>query len=341
MFPYNKRLWGQRKCRLVHRDSDRGEPAAFGAGALSRIRLGAVQWLILCAAALVIAIMLGTGYFALQFRERALEVAERELNNSALLLSRHFDQQLSDLQHVHDDVVTCMRADGVDTADEFERKMSTLSAHEMLRTKLAALPHVGALNLWNAKGWLINSSEMWPVADATITDRRYFQEFMSGQPTPDVIVEPVVSKVTKVWTTVFARKIVGRNGEIIGFASRGVEPTHFEDFVASLALDSDTAISMIHRDGTIIARYPKDDRLVGQNVANSPAFQRALALDGNISGRFTSERFSEDKVGAVRSLSISDPDRRDHQDLDRAATGGRRPSCSSLPRRSRSSSSSS
>ena len=76
------------------------------AGALSRMRFGAIQWLILCAAGLVIAIMLGTGYFALQFRERALEVAERELNNTALLLSRHFDQQLSDLQHVHDDVVT-------------------------------------------------------------------------------------------------------------------------------------------------------------------------------------------------------------------------------------------
>jgi hypothetical protein len=56
-----------------------------------RIRLSAIQWLILSAAALVTAIMLGTGYFALQYRERALEAAERELDNSALLLSRHFE----------------------------------------------------------------------------------------------------------------------------------------------------------------------------------------------------------------------------------------------------------
>ena len=252
---------------------------------------------------LVIAIMLGTGYFALQFRERALEVAERELNNSALLLSRHFDQHLSDLQHVHDDVVAYMRADGVDTADEFERKMSTLSAHEMLRARLAALPHVGGLNLFNAKGWLINSSEMWPVPDAALRTGAISRSSPRARPTPDLIVEPVVSKVTKVWTTVFARKIVGRNGEIIGFASRGVEPSHFEDFVGSLALNSDTAISMIHRDGTIIARYPRTTDVIGHNVANTPAFQRALAVDGNISGRFTSARLSEDKVGAVRSLT--------------------------------------
>jgi diguanylate cyclase (GGDEF)-like protein len=277
-------------------------PPLSGGGLSWRIRLGAIQWLILSAAAIVIAIMLGTGYFAMQYRERALEVAERELNNSALLLSRHFDQQLLDLQHVQEDVVTSMGADGVHTADDFESKMSTLSAHEMLRAKLSVLPHVGALNLWSVKGWLINSSEMWPMPDKTITDRRYFQEFMSGKPAPDVIVEPVVSRVTKVWTTVFARKITGRQGEIIGFAVRGVEPSHFEDFVASLALDGDTAISMIHRDGTIIARYPKDDKLIGLNVANTDAFQRALALDGNISGRFTSARLSEDKVGAVKSL---------------------------------------
>ncbi|WP_442894337.1 bifunctional diguanylate cyclase/phosphodiesterase [Bradyrhizobium sp. AZCC 1693] len=267
-----------------------------------RIRLSAIQWLILSAAVLVIAIMLGTGYFAMQYRERALEVAERELNNSALLLSRHFDQQLSDLQHVHEDVVSQLRADGVHTADEFERKMSTLSAHEMLRTKLAVLPHVGALNLWSASGSLVNSSEMWPVPDASVVDRGYFKQFMSGTSTPDVIVEPVVSRVTKVWTTVFARKIIGRNGEIIGIAVRGVEPSHFEDFVASLALDAGTAISMIHRDGTIIARYPKDDTLIGLNVANTPSFQRALAMDGSIYGRFTSERLTEDKVGAVKSL---------------------------------------
>src|SRR3954463_16230591 len=95
-----------------------------------RGRLGAIQWLVLCGAALVIAIATGTGYLALQFRERALEVSERELTNSALLLSRHFDQQLADLQHVHDDVVAHTQAGSVDTADGFEKQMSTLAAHE-------------------------------------------------------------------------------------------------------------------------------------------------------------------------------------------------------------------
>jgi diguanylate cyclase (GGDEF)-like protein len=271
-------------------------------GTLIRGRMGAIQWLVLCGAALVLAIALGTAYLAMQYRERAIKVAERDHTNTALLLSRHFDQQLSDLQHVHEDILTYVRAGGLDTAEAFEKQMSLLSTHEMLRARLAALPHVGGLNLFNREGWLINSSEVWPVPNISASERRYFREFTSGQPTPDVIVEPVVSQVTGLWTTVFARKVVGRNGEIIGFASRGVEPSHFEDFVGSLAIGADTTISMIHRDGTVIARYPHDPKVVGRNVSTFPAFRRALELGGNVSGRFVSHILGEDKVGAVRSL---------------------------------------
>jgi diguanylate cyclase (GGDEF)-like protein len=271
-------------------------------GMLSRFRVGAIQWLVLCGIALVIAIALGTAYFAMQFRQRALEVAEREQNNTALLLSRHFDQQLGDLQHVHNEVIAYMQASAGETADEFERSMSTLSAHEMLRTKLEALPQPNGLHLYNAAGKLINATEVWPVPDVTIADRRYFQDFISGRPTPDVIVEPVKSKVTGLWTTVFARKIVNRRGEIVGFASRALRPSHFEGFVASLALDRDTGISVIHRDGTIIARYPRNDKYVGRNVSGLPQFRRAMELNGNISGRFKSS-LGEDLIGSVRPLT--------------------------------------
>src|SRR5690349_4620211 len=122
-----------------------------------RARMGAIQWLVLCGAALVLAIALGTFYLAQQYRERAMLVAERDLTNTALLLSRHFDQQLTDLQHVHDEILTYVKAGGFDTAEAFEKQMSLLSTHELLRSRLAALPHVGDLNLFNAKGWLINS----------------------------------------------------------------------------------------------------------------------------------------------------------------------------------------
>src|SRR5260221_5094173 len=154
-------------------------------GMLSRFRFGAIQWLVLCGVALVIAIGLGTAYFAMEFRQRALEVAEREQNNTALLLSRHFDQQLSDLQHVHDEVIAYMQASAGETADEFERSMSTQSAHEMLQAKLEALPKPGGLHLYNAAGKMINAPEGWPGAAVSTAGANYFKKLPAGKPTPE------------------------------------------------------------------------------------------------------------------------------------------------------------
>jgi diguanylate cyclase (GGDEF)-like protein len=266
-------------------------------------RIGAMQWLIICGVGIVLAITLGTGFLVLQFRDRTVDAAERELANTAQLLSRHFDQQLIDLQRVHEDVLDYVRAEGIDTVEAFDSRMSSLAVHEMLRAKLQAFPHVGGLNLFNAQGWLINSTQRWPVPDVNVSDRRYFKEFASGQPVPETIVEVGKSKVTGRWTTLFARRILGRNGEIIGFASRSVEPSHFEEFCASLALDGETTISMLHREGTIIARYPHHDGMVGRNIADNPLFQRILALNGSASGRFKSLSEGEERLGSIRPMT--------------------------------------
>ena len=266
-------------------------------------RVSAIQWLIFSGVGIVLAITVATVCLVLQFRDRTMEAAEHELANTAQVLSRHFDQQLTVLQRIHDEVQNYARDEGIDTPEAFEQGMSTRGVHDMLRAKLQAFPHVGALNLFNTKGRLINSTQDGPLPSINISSRHYFKEFTSGRPVPETILEARKSNVTGNWTVVFGRRIVGRNGEIIGFASRGVEPIHFEEFCASLALDDETSILMILRDGTIIARYPHDDTLVGRNIADTALFQKVLASNGSASGRFASLGQGEERLGSVRPLA--------------------------------------
>jgi hypothetical protein len=210
-------------------------------------RVSAIQGLIFSGVGIVLAITVATACLVLQFRDRTMQAAEHELASTAQVLSRHFDQQLTVLQRIHDEVQNYARDEGIDTREAFEQRMSTRSVHEMLRAKLQAFPHVGALNLFDADGKVVNSTQDRPLPPANISDRRYFKEFTSGKPVPETLVEAVRSKVTGNWTVVFARRIIGRNGWIIGFAVRGVEPVHFEEFCASLALDGETSVSMILR----------------------------------------------------------------------------------------------
>src|SRR5262245_23691677 len=71
-------------------------------------RRSPVGWLIACGVVLVAAVVIGTAIMVGQFRERALVNAERELENTVLLLTRHFDQQLEDAGAIARNVIVQM-----------------------------------------------------------------------------------------------------------------------------------------------------------------------------------------------------------------------------------------
>src|SRR3954470_20364097 len=250
-------------------------------------RFGPIQYLILSGGLLIIAIGIGTALAAMHYRDRAIQSTERQLENSVLLVTRHFDEKFGDLQGVQNDVVDYILGRRT-TSDDYRKTMASLETHLKFRAKLNPLPYVGPLNLFDSDGWLINSSDVWPPPRVSVADRAYFRTFTSGTDPATTILEPVVSRVTGAWTAIFARKLVGANGEFIGTLSRGVEPSHFESFFASLALGPDATISMIHRDGTVLARYPRDESLIGQNLSSVPAFQALLRRDGSSTGRYVS-----------------------------------------------------
>ena len=127
------------------------------------IRGGPIRWLILGGMLLIAGIAVGATVMAGNFRERALSNAERELENTVLLLARHFDQQLEDFQVVQKDLIAFMRSSGIATVENYKRRMSSHDIHLMLKSKIEALSYVGGINIFDAEGNLINASAIWPV----------------------------------------------------------------------------------------------------------------------------------------------------------------------------------
>src|SRR5258707_14400570 len=97
------------------------------------IRGGPIRWLIAGGAFLIAAIAIGATIMVGNFRERALDNSKRELENTVLLLSRHFDQQLDDFGAVQNDLIAYMRSSGVDSIERYKYRMSTPEIHLMLR----------------------------------------------------------------------------------------------------------------------------------------------------------------------------------------------------------------
>jgi diguanylate cyclase (GGDEF)-like protein len=240
------------------------------------VRSGPIRWLVVGGGLLIAAITIGTTIMANNFRERALISRERELENTVLLLARHFDHQLADFTVIERDVVAQIERTGVASPDSLRSQMSTLDWHETLRAKVGAYSDVAGVNVFDSEGVLINSSESWPVRNINIGDRGYFKAFKSGSAATPALIELVRSRFTGIWVTAIAHKVSGPHGEFLGVITRAIAPAHFEKFFASVALGQDASISMQHRDGTLLARYPHVEEMIGHNLKNAPLLQQRL-----------------------------------------------------------------
>ena len=271
------------------------------AGGLSYQR-NPLNWLILGGGLLIASIVIGTAFTVNSFRQRALNNSERELENTVSLLARHFDRELNNFETVQRELVRRIQLTGVASPDDFKRQLSGVDVHISLQAAIAEASDVSGINVFDANGELINSSQSWPIPTISIADRTYFKDFSTDPWSPVVLLAPVQSRFTGAWTTVIARKVVGPNGQFLGVVSRGISPANFEAFFESLALREGAAISMLHRDGTLLARHPHIEAMIGRNFSTAPVQQILTKADhGTI--RLVSPVDGEDRLASTRALA--------------------------------------
>ncbi len=267
------------------------------------VRRGPVLWLTLCGILLVAAIVFGTAAIVGQFRERAIANAERELENNVRLLSHHFNQQFTDCNIIASGLISQMQFSGMASPGIFRSQMSTPDTHLALKSRVGALSSIGDVNIFDSDGKLINSSRAWPPPDVSIADRAYFQTFRSRPQAAPIFAEPVRNYFTGQWNIVIAHGLGGANGIFLGVMVRQIDPVDFENFFASVALGADAAISMFHHDGTMLARHPHVDKMIGQNFRSAPLISKILTGQAHQSLRVQSPVDGQDRLGSAAELS--------------------------------------
>ena len=264
-------------------------------------RSGTIRWLVAGGAFLIAAITVGTTIMAGNFRDRALSSNERELENTVLLLARHFDQQLEDFTVILKDLAAQVHSEEI-TPDRFRGQLATLEWHEALRTKVGAFSDLAGVKVFDANGTLINSSDAWPVPDVQIADRAFFKTFKSGTAPTSILVELVRSRFSGDWATVVAHHVIGPKGEFLGVITRPISPASFEKYFASVALGEGAAISMYHSDGTLLARYPHVERMIGSHIRASTIYRKVLSQSSHGTIRSTSPIDGQERIASTHAL---------------------------------------
>jgi diguanylate cyclase (GGDEF)-like protein len=261
---------------------------------------GPIRSLIGGGAFLIAAIAIGTAVMVDNFRERALRSNERELENTVQLITRHYDQQLEDFNIVLKNVAAHVQSSGI-SSEMLAGQLATLEWHEELRTKVHDYSAAAAIDVFDANGTLINSSQVWPVPDVKVSDRNYFKALKSGNESTPIQIELVRGRISGSWATIVAHRLSGPKGEFAGVITRAILPATFEKYFASVVLREGAAISMYRRDGILLARFPHVEHMIGSNIQSSNVYAY-MSLSNGGTLRLTSPIDGQERLASVNTL---------------------------------------
>ena len=280
--------------------SDALDPRAGSNPGVSVWRDRLIRYLVVSGALLIASIAICTAFMVGNFRNRALADSERELKNTALILSEQIDRSFQALDFVQSSVVQKLESLKITSNDEYMRQMSGWDIHVMLTDKINGLIHVDNVLLFGSDGSLLNFSHGWPIPRINIADRDYFNRLKSDPQLTSVISQPLQGRVTGVWSLFLARKVIAPNGDFRGLVTGTIELSYFENFFSSIVLGNDSSVTLYRDDGVVLARYPHKEAVIGLPF---PPVVEALKSTDNGTIRFKSMFVGKDRILAAHRIA--------------------------------------
>jgi hypothetical protein len=189
---------------------------AANAAAKTNFRFGPERLIIACAIVLSPVVVGSASLVAFNLRNQILSENERTLSNSALILAKQIEQTFATVEAVqkgfNEDIARLPVADN----QTIEGQLAGHDVHLKLRHKIAGMPYVATLTIFDTRGSAINFSRQWPVPDINVVKRDYFKALARDPNRTSFLGVPVRDSATGNWIMPLARRILGAHGEFVG-----------------------------------------------------------------------------------------------------------------------------
>ena len=199
-------------------------------------------------------LFIGLAVFALlqsstQYEERA-EIATQNLSHA--LAGR-----INDMVQKIDLIVR-------ETADDVEEQFAAgrIDAKKMNATIVRHhdhLPILDGLRVVNAQGENAYGIGVTPGVRTSVADRAYFARLRSDPKAGLVISEPVVGRVSKKWSVIFARRVNRPDGSFAGLVYGTVTLGNFLDMFSAIDVGKHGTIALRDGDLALVTRYPEPE----------------------------------------------------------------------------------
>ena len=247
------------------------------------------------AAAVWLAVAGVAGVFLYEEHQAALARATRSADALTRLLDAHIARTYQAV-----DITLAGVADALRLAPELQRDEPEFK--EALIGRVRALqPYARAIFVVGPGGRLTHDSYYPTTPEASARDRSYFQAHLKDPALKSAIWPPLRSLMRNDWFLAVTRRI-GDDGHFHGIVVASLEPRYFEALFDRLGLGSANAITLHHRDGTLIARHPHREDQIGKSFAASALFAQHLPRAATGSYITDSGLFSFERLVTYRSL---------------------------------------
>jgi signal transduction histidine kinase/ActR/RegA family two-component response regulator len=210
----------------------------------------------------IAAIVLGTAALVLwNLRLHDIHEAERELATLDLVLVEETERTMQSVDLVLMNVRQHIEARGVASSDHLAEVLGGRDMHEILGSKFAGVPQVEALAIVAADGRVINLSRLYPVPPIEVADRDYFRALRDSPADVAVLTQPLRSRVTGKDAMFLGRRLTAPSGEFIGIVLATIDLGYFDHDYETLGSGDRFAVSLWHRKGVLITRFPALDEL--------------------------------------------------------------------------------
>ncbi|EJN27240.1 diguanylate cyclase (GGDEF) domain-containing protein [Pseudomonas sp. GM78] len=169
--------------------------------------------------------------------------------------------------------------------------------HLALFDRATAAPYKGDILLLDQQGNVVADSASREPRTGNFADREYFQSHVNNSDPSMFISRPFRSRLANnEWRISFSRRISGAQGEFLGVAEAAMRLSYFEQLFNSLNIGPDSSISLINKDGILLAQVPRQgEDLTGSDFSNRPNFQR-IVKEGNGSFSSVSARYQDQRL---------------------------------------------
>ena len=204
-------------------------------------------------------------------RADAIRNASRDTGNLATVLAEQTNRSVQSIDLMLDELQERITAQGARTQNEFRRRLQGEDTFHLLTERMVHLSHITLIALVDKNGWLVNSTNRWPLPPTNVSDREHFQHVKTHNDGSIYISSPIVDRLKGIPTILFNKRINDANDEFLGVIVIGVRMSYFQHIYESITSLNDLSFLLLRNDGTIIARYPdRIDRAGAKMPAASP-----------------------------------------------------------------------